>query len=193
MKPITFVTGNDRKLASAQIICKSAGIELSSKNVDIDEIQSDDPEAIIRDKATKAFEVCGGKPIVVVDDSWDIPALNGFPGPYMKYMNQWLKPEDFLRLMDGIHDRRIFMHQYLAYQDEDEQVIFNVTIPGTILTEPRGKSVKEASASIITPDAYGGKTIAEIYEEGISNNLSLYKARGDAWYRFSAWYRQTHN
>lgn len=191
MQQITFVTSNNEKFKAAAIICKSAGIDLLRNSIDIDEIQGDDPEHIVRDKVEKAFLACGSEqPVVVVDDSWEIPALGGFPGAYMKYVNQWFRPDDFLRLMSGITDRRAIMHQYLAYKDKQETVIFSTDIPGAMVTKQRG-SHKETSATVIALDVDKGRTIAEIYEDGIEKNQQRYKDRGDAWYTFSAWFRQS--
>lgn len=192
MHYVTFVTTNDQKYAGARIVCKSASIDLKRSNFDIDEIQSKDPEKIVRDKVAKAFTACGGaQPVVVVDDSWEIPALGGFPGAFMKYINEWFTPDDFLRLMSGKDDRRVIMHQYLAYKDEHETIVFSTDIPGAILTEQRGTH-KETSATVIALDADNGRTIAEIYEDGIEKNRNRYKDRGDAWYTFSAWFRHAH-
>ena len=96
MNKIFFVTGNAEKMLIAQTVCSSSGINVEQVIIEIDEIQGEDPMIIVQDKARRAYEGLA-KPIVVSDDSWDIPALNGFPGPYMKSMNKWFKSEDFLR------------------------------------------------------------------------------------------------
>src|ERR1035437_9937513 len=81
MKIVYFATTNQEKLLIAKTVCEQASITVKQTVFDIDEIQGEDPELIVKDKARRAYEKLG-KPVVVSDDSWNIPALNGFPGPY---------------------------------------------------------------------------------------------------------------
>ncbi len=80
------------------------------------EIQSANGNAIVRDKAAQAYNHFQ-QPILVNDDTWSISALRGFPGTGMKLCNDFLVAEDWLRLMRGIEDRRIFLISYYAYHD----------------------------------------------------------------------------
>ena len=80
MHSVYFATTNKEKLLIAQTVCSQFDIEVFQANADIDEIQGEDPGPIVKDKARRAYELLL-KPIVVSDDSWAIPALNGFPGP----------------------------------------------------------------------------------------------------------------
>src|SRR5450830_475374 len=98
MKTVYFATSNQEKMLIAQTVCESAGINVVQAPLDIHEIQGEDPKLIVKEKARSAFKQLG-KPVIVSDDSWDIPALNGFPGPYMKSVNHWFESQDFLRLM----------------------------------------------------------------------------------------------
>ena len=96
---IYFITGNARKVGEAKLACELAGIEIVQQQVEIDEIQSTVPHAISIDKAEKAYNLIK-KPLVVTDTFWRIPALNGFPGAYMKDIANWFSSEDFLSLME---------------------------------------------------------------------------------------------
>lgn len=156
--------------------------------LDIDEIQGEDPEAIVRDKAHRAYEQLG-MPVVVSDDSWSIRALKGFPGAYMKSINYWFSSEDFLRLMNGIEDRRITLHQYLAYTDGNVTEIFQNDIKGQITHKARGKSEKSPNMTVIELDSDNGKTIAEVFESGAEAVVARYKNRPDAWHGFVKWYK----
>lgn len=110
MDTLYFATSNQEKMLIAQTVCSKFNINVERASIDIDEIQGEDPVIIIQDKVRRAYEGLT-KPVVVSDDSWDIPALNGFPGPYMKSINKWFNFDDFLRLMEGISDRSIILHQ----------------------------------------------------------------------------------
>jgi len=190
MKTINFATTNKEKLQIAQIVCLEANISIVPITLEIDEIQGEDPEIIVRDKALRAYEQFG-KPIVVSDDTWDIKALKGFPGAYMKSVNQWFTPQDFLRLMDGVKDREVTLHQYLAYTDGKVMKIFKNDLHGKIINEPRGRNDKSPNATVIELDSDNGNTIAEVFEQGPEAVAARYKNRPDVWHELAKWYSKT--
>lgn len=187
MQKIYFASTNSEKIQIAKIVCSRADIEIEPVSLEIDEIQGEDPEIIVRDKVKRAYQQLA-KPVVVSDDNWDIKALNGFPGPYMKSINYWFKPEDFLRLMKGVIDRRVILHQNLAYTDGNITKVFKHDITGQIINEVRGKSKKAPCMSVIALDFDNGKTIAEVFEQGEEAVTERYKNRDDAWRIFTQWY-----
>jgi len=188
MNTIYFATSNQEKIQIAQTICQEANITVKPIKLDIDEIQGEDPELIVRDKAQRAYEQLG-MPVVVSDDTWDIPALKGFPGAYMKSINYWFTPDDFLRLMDGVENRTIIIHQYLAYTDGNVTEVFKNDIPGRIINEASGKSEKSPNMTVTVLDSDNGKTIAEVFEQGEEAVVARYKNRPDAWHGFIEWYK----
>ena len=189
MKTIYFATSNKDKIQIAETICNEANISIKAITLDIDEIQGEDPEVIVRDKAMRAYEQLG-MPVVVSDDTWDIRALNGFPGAYMKSINYWFEPEDFLRLMQGVKDRHITLHQYLAYTDGNMTEVFKSDIEGKITHEVRGKSEKSPNMTVTVLDLDNGKTIAEVFERGAEAVAARYINRTDAWHDFIDWYKE---
>jgi non-canonical purine NTP pyrophosphatase (RdgB/HAM1 family) len=185
MSRVLYATGNADKFRQAQHTCSEAGgITFIQKRLEVPELQSEDAADIARDKATKAFEIFQ-EPVVVSDDSWSIPGLNGFPGPYMKYMNDWLGINDWLNLTVPLADRRIVLRQYVAYRDKSAEKIFYCDIEGTLLTESRGKS-KYPHTTLVSFD--GGKlTNAEYHEQGRSATAHL----PNVWHQFAAWYKRS--
>ncbi|MDZ7744610.1 MAG: non-canonical purine NTP pyrophosphatase [Candidatus Saccharibacteria bacterium] len=135
MKELVFATGNTDKFNAAKTVLNSHGFKLIQKPVEVDEIQGEDELIITRDKAEKIYRKLQ-HPVLVNDDSWAITALNGFPGAYMKSVIHWFKPEDFIRLMQGVKDRGVILTQVTVYQDKEVQKIFTKQIPGTILLKP---------------------------------------------------------
>lgn len=192
MKVVYFATTNAEKIQIARAVCEEVGITVKPVAIDIDEIQGEDPQAIVRDKAKRAYEQLG-MPVVVSDDTWDIRALKGFPGAYMKSINYWFTPEDFLRLMNGIKDRHITLHQYLAYTDGNVTEIFENDIHGKIISEARGSSEKSPNMTVTVLDSDNGKTIAEVFEQGREAVVARYKKRPDAWHGFVDWYKKPSN
>ena len=189
MKTVYFATSNQEKIQIAQTVCSEAGITVKPVAIDIDEIQGEDPEVIVRDKAHRAYEKLG-MPVVVSDDTWDITALKGFPGAYMKSINYWFAPEDFLRLMEGAKDRRIILHQYLAYTDGNVTQVFENDIQGQIINEARGNNEASPNMTVTVLDCDNGKTIAEVFEQGADAVIARYKNQPDAWHGFVEWYKK---
>lgn len=187
MNTIYFATTNVDKIQLAQTACAKYGIEIKPVSLDIDEIQCEDPEVIVRDKAHRAFQQLN-MPVIVSDDTWDIRALNGFPGAYMKSINYWFRPEDFLRLMHDVEDRHVTLHQYLAYTDGYTTKIFKNELEGQITQEARGSSDKSPNMTVTALDADNGKTLAEVFENGNDAVQERYKSRKDAWHHFLEWY-----
>ena len=190
MKTVYFATTNQEKLKNAQIVCFEAGIIIEPAALDIDEIQGENSELIVKDKASRAFELTG-KPVVVSDDSWSIKALNGFPGPYMKSINHWFSPEDFLRLMHNIEDRRITLHQYLAYASDEITKVFKTESFGEIVHNVRDGEQALPSQAVIAMDSDGGKTIAEALAQDDEAIRQRYKERRDVWHDFVEWYKKS--
>lgn len=182
---INFVTGNDKKFAAAQTMCHQKAIELNRIVIDLEEIQSEDQDKIITEKAKKAYEAVG-RPIVVSDDSWSFPALNGFPGPYMKSVNFWFTTQDFLDLMVNKKDRTLILIKLLAYYDGSELVIFRKDSPGKVILKPKGNSPIPIR-SIYVSDFDNGKTVAELDNEGTIDSIERLKRHPDPWHDLIDW------
>jgi XTP/dITP diphosphohydrolase len=185
MHELIFATGNIEKFAIAEHTCKQYDITLIQKDLEIDEIQSEDPKRILMDKAKKAYAL-SNKPIIVSDNVWQIPGLNGFPGPYMKSIDTWFSAEDLTRLTEQLTDRRIVFTEQLCYIDSMRTKTFFAVIEGTIVQKPRGRYGK-AGHKLFAMHGDGGLTMAESYDTGSGNTDRM---SAQAWHEFAAWYRQ---
>jgi XTP/dITP diphosphohydrolase len=189
MIQVLFATGNSSKFDIAKNICEKLHIELVQAVVDIDEIQGEDPEKIISRKAHDTYKALQ-KPAIVSDDSWSIPGLRGFPGPYMKSVNHWFTAEDFIHLTKDLADRRVILQRYLTYYDGKEIKMFHQDITGQLLTEQRGDSYEE-SRKIIALDIDHGLSVAEVYNAGTEHAPQRLSELEESWRDFAAWYTQT--
>jgi inosine/xanthosine triphosphate pyrophosphatase family protein len=183
MKKLLCVTGNKHKFDIGKQAFSKYAIELEQRVFDLDEIQGEDPELIIRDKARRAFDQVN-EPLIVTDDSWSIPALRGFPGPYMKSINYWFTPEDFIRLTKELSDKTIILHQFIAYQDAYETVIFSSDVVGTFLPTALGKE-GPSIMKVVSLNGDNGLSIAERYDKGIERDIT---GTNDAWHQVAKWY-----
>lgn len=137
---LTFVTSNEEKVYFAHKALDPRGISFRVQDLSVEEIQSASPEHIIRRKAEAAWQMLH-EPLMVNDHFWSIPSLQGFPGAYMKYMNEWLTSDDLLRLVGDTTDRRAFLEESVCYMDEHHQEVFSDRMEGVILQTPEGKGL----------------------------------------------------
>lgn len=172
-------TSNSDKFSFGKITLAEYDIELIQQPVEIDEIQGEEPEPVLRDKAMKAYASLR-QPVVVTDDWWDIPALGGFPGPYMKSINHWFKPEDLLGLMHGKTDRRAILHYNLGYFDGVTFKLFRGDFSGNIIEESRGQ-YGACTMKVTTMDGDGGLTVSEIYDQGLEHAPHRLEPLSSAW------------
>lgn len=187
MTSINFATTNAEKFQLAEIICARYDYTVNLIQLDIDEIQGEDPETIIRDKAQRAYEACG-QPVVVSDDSWGVHALGGFPGAYMKSMNHWFEPEDFIALVARHADRRITLYQYLAYHDGRDITIFHSDLHGQIIDTPRGGRHLPPIMQVVALNHDDGKTISEVFDLGRNAFAGRYDDHREAWNDLMDWH-----
>ncbi len=136
---LNFITRNQKKLATATRILKKYNIKVKNIKLETPEIQADDSEEVAKYSAKWAAEKLQ-KPVVVSDVGWQIPALNGFPGVYMKYAATILGNTGFLKLMEDKKDRTIIFKEVLAYCEPGKEPL---TVSGTIKGEITKSAEKE--------------------------------------------------
>jgi len=178
VKTILFATGNDRKLGEAKLACDMFGIEVKKIKLDIDEIQSHDPLLISRHKAEEAFRLAG-EPVVVTDATWNFPALNGFPGGYMRDVAEWFSEDNFLNLMRGEEDRRVSFTETISYKDAAQTKVFSKEFWGTVVDKPRG-----GGNSIENVVEFEGYTLGERRAQGGYSH----KVEDYIWHEFAKWF-----
>lgn len=134
--PITLVTGNPNKLAELREIFP-ADIELVTRELDIEEIQAE-PREIVRDKLERAYAEVGG-PVIVEDVSAELDALNGFPGPFIKFAEQSMGRDALWTMVQGQTNRRASMRCTMGYFDGSEPIIVDGVVHGTIVKPREGE------------------------------------------------------
>ncbi|CAH1155008.1 unnamed protein product [Phaedon cochleariae] len=138
-KPITFVTGNAKKLEEViQILGSDFPRQLVSKSVELPELQGELDEISIL-KAREAHRQISG-PVIVEDTALCFNSLKGLPGPYIKWFLQKLGPEGLYQMLHGFEDKSAQAVCTFAYHtgDENEEVVlFQGRTDGSIVS-PRG-------------------------------------------------------
>lgn len=132
--PFTLVTGNSGKLAEARRV---AGRALEAVELDLPEIQSLDIHEVLRHKASEAFRRLR-RPIVVEETGLELAALEGFPGPLVKWMLLAVGPEGVARTAIALGDPRATARCAVAWTDGRATVIGEGVTHGELVLPPRG-------------------------------------------------------
>ena len=118
---LIFATGNQGKVSSLQRYMQHAHVQIEARDLDLIEPQFDDIEDIARAKAEYAYRKLG-LPVLVQDTGFYIEALNGFPGPYARYVNETIGAQGILDLMIGEENRKCGFVGVLAFADAQGQI-----------------------------------------------------------------------
>ena len=114
MKQVIMVTGNMGKWKIASDIFRKYNVELLHHKMDTPEIQSFDVEEVSKYSAQYAAKKLN-KPVIKSDVGYYISSLNGFPGPFLRYVNHYLTSEEVLKIMRGKKDRKIVLKECLTF------------------------------------------------------------------------------
>lgn len=135
MSNFVFVTSNKHK---SREIAQILGKIIRVRQLDIPEIQSLNIDEVITAKAKAAYNILK-KPVVVEDVSFEIKALNGLPGTFVKFFMQRLGSEGTARLVKS-KDRTIIVTAAVAIYDGFRLKILKGTVKGALTIESRGTS-----------------------------------------------------
>lgn len=93
---------------------------------------------VCREKCREAAKRIQG-PVVVEDTSLEFNALNGLPGPYIKWFLDAVKPEGLYRMLAGFEDKSAVAVCIFAFSAgvDHEPVLFEGKTKGRIV-DPRG-------------------------------------------------------
>ena len=129
-----LVTGNPGKLAEAQRIC---GPDLESVALELPEIQSLDLEEVLRAKAETAWRALQC-PLIVEETGFEIDALNGFPGPLVKWLLEAVGADGVAGLGHALGNPAATARCALLYRDAERSVLGEGTVEGRLVLPPRG-------------------------------------------------------
>ncbi|KAK8962931.1 Inosine triphosphate pyrophosphatase [Platanthera guangdongensis] len=104
-RPLTFVTGNAKKLEEVRAILGNS-IPFQTIKLDLPELQGE-PEDISKGKARLAATEVKG-PVLVEDTCLSFNALNGLPGPYIKWFLQKIGHEGLNNMLMAYEDKSAY-------------------------------------------------------------------------------------
>jgi XTP/dITP diphosphohydrolase len=130
---IFFVTSNKGKFSEAEKKIKN----IEQKKIDYPEIRSEKLSEIV----VHGIEFLKGKirkPFFIEDSGLFIESLNGFPGPFSKYVFNKIGCKGILKLMKNEKNRKAVFKSVIGYYDKKIKV-FEGVCEGRISTRMRGK------------------------------------------------------
>lgn len=102
----------------------------------------------------------------------------------MKDATLWLTTSDFLALMQGKKDKRIFLHEVVVYIDANGSRVFEALREGIFVDTPAGKS--DPSFARVVRMKGDDITISQIFDKNGERDLD--PARYEHWNKFGEWY-----
>jgi non-canonical purine NTP pyrophosphatase (RdgB/HAM1 family) len=134
LRSFVLVTGNLGKIAEARL---ALGRDVETVLLDLPEIQSLDYLEVVRAKADEAWRQVG-RPLIVEEAGLDLTALNGFPGPLVKWMLEAVGAEGLARTAAALGDVRATARCFLLYKDGDQEILAEGRTDGTLVLPGRG-------------------------------------------------------
>ena len=163
MIDITFITGNQKKVQSAQSALSKFDINVLQEKLETPEIQDKNIQKIAEFSVKFAAEKLN-KPVIKVDVGFEIESLNGFPGPFSKFVNEWLTPEKILRLLDGEQNRKARFTDVVAYCEPGKESVSFIAITNGVLDMSVSGDNGWGLDKIFIPEGYS-VTLANLTDE----------------------------
>lgn len=164
-----FVTSNSKKFDSLSKMLLPVGINLIQLEYDFDEGRELSIESVTRSKLNQAKQAFPGKKIIVDDRGFFIPALNGFPGPFVKVLLDSFSYKGLLKLMGDESDRRAMFSYAIGYFDGRTDHVLVANEEGFITQEARGDNL------------HGWTELLYVYGHPIYPNKSLAELTDSEW------------
>ena len=131
-----FITGNKSKFDEAKAIL--GDVRLEHFDVDLPEMQEIDARAVVKAKLEAALLHHEG-PFIVDDVSVRCEALNGLPGPMIKWFLKSFSLEGIHGLLEKLGNTKIEVSLLIGYARDREDIHFFEGVVRGKIVEPRGE------------------------------------------------------
>lgn len=153
---LTFVSTSDLKYAEIVDCLRRAGITIPVVKADLtdvqlgEEIQRDRVEEVAMNKATSCPKQFW--PALIEDTGLHFTALNGLPGPFIKFFEKSMGPENIPMLLMAFRDKSAVAVSSIAYVDARGVKIFTGETRGRIVSASSYTNKYENWDCIFVPD-----------------------------------------
>lgn len=150
-----FITGNANKFNEMKAIMP----DIEQLDIDLPEIQDMDPRKIIKAKLQAAFQHKQAG-FIVEDTSFSMDALNGLPGPFIKWFLETIGAKGLTDIAEKFGNNRATGKCVIGFaKNVDEVEFFDGLVHGQVV-QPRGET-SFGWDPIFVPDGFD-KTFAEM-------------------------------
>ncbi|MDB5237338.1 MAG: hypothetical protein JWL88_440 [Parcubacteria group bacterium] len=133
---IYFITGNKNKFDEVQLVLP---VRIEQIEIELPEIQEIDSRKIIESKLQAAFTHHDG-PFIVEDTSLHLGALNGLPGPLIKWFEKTIRNEGLVDIAEKAENTSAQARTLIGYAlNKDNIEFFEGIIEGDIV-KSRGEN-----------------------------------------------------
>lgn len=179
---LLFVTSNPYKIEEADAILRANDVLVKGIDLKVEELQTDDADSLVKDKALKAFREIG-RPLFVEHTGLYLAHLNGLPGGLTQLFWDKLEADRFTELFGRTVDTSVIARTVVGHIDGRRCRTFVGEAPGRIADTPRGSRDFQWDCCFI-PDGHQ-ETYAELGRER-KNAISM---RKQALERFASFLR----
>lgn len=177
--PIRFVSSNPYKRQEFVKLLCNRGYEILTNDLKVYELQTNDIDMLVEDKAIKAFEIIG-RPLAIEHTGLAIDKIRGLPGGLTQMFWDTLEAERFAELFGSVPGNGAAARTTIAYCNGRKIEKFTGEIFGHIIEKPRGNRYFQWD-TVFVPDGET-QTFAEM---GLKkNDISM---RREAIYKFVDW------
>ncbi len=171
LQEVFFVTGNSHKLKEVEAVLG----KMRHVNLDLPELQELEPRKVVIAKAQAALQQ-GYSPVLIEDTSLSLPALNGLPGPLIKWFLKALGGEGVHQLAASRNDCRAEVRTIFGLALGPQSFIYGEGVVFGHVVAPRGTGF--GWDAIFQPDG-SSKTMGEMTPEEKAASSMRVKALHD--------------
>lgn len=185
LSPVILLTSNPQKAHEIGQALQPYGIQVLAKNLEVDEIQSNDIATVVRDKVEKAYRLVK-RPVMVDDTGIFFAGYHQFPGVLSRYVFTALGFSGLFRLIQP--GQRAYFCSYIAFKGsaKAKPVLFKGICRGRLIRELRGpRKQKMPYDNIFIPNG-DTKTFSQL---GVAGK-QRYDHRSKAVRLFAKYYQQ---
>jgi XTP/dITP diphosphohydrolase len=177
---LRFLTRNEGKFRELTNIIDSGKHTLIQDATEIHELQTENMNALVRDKAIKAFHIVR-RPLIVDHTGLQFDLLNGFPSGLTSVFYDKLKPNGIAKIIGRSANPKVTAITLIAYCDSRKIELFEGKIHGLVPEQPRGDEGFQWD-NVFIPEGYN-KTFAELGNR-IKNEISMRRLAFDKLAKF---------
>ena len=160
-----LITSNVSKYEEIKNVLSAYQIKVKRLDIDIPEIKSLDPQAVIKDKINKAYQIV--KKHVIVDDTGIFfKGYKNFPGMISRFVFLTLGFKGIFKLINN--NQPAVLKSYVGYLDNSlkQPKIFIGTCPGKLIKRIKGPRRSKMPYDNIFIPSQEKKTFAELGMDG---------------------------